>query len=368
MCNQQQTPDTEKTPHNLPYKHCLNCGTELNGMYCHVCGQQATSKTPTITGFVMEYLNNAFIWDPLFFQTIWALIRRPGHLTNEFLSGKFTSQEHPLKLNMFLLFVFITLFFFFSGTEKMSDSVNSITQDERVFAGLQLEFLKDNHEYADKLKESPRDTIQLSAPLFLAENYPEILTRLETIEDTQGEALDKWTAVLPHVLIEDKIIKLNDNGYYQFNTEAELGKEDLKIFHSVWKEMVDFTTQYFPMIVLFTAPLLSLSLSFVQRKNKLPRIHHFIFSLHYTAFIEFLILCIYLLHLTLSPSVEWLECIMLIAPCTYLTIAFHRVYRTNTWFKAVLKALFTSLVYFIISLLTFIGIFLIACFIVAGME
>ena len=367
MCNNQQNSTIEETPHNLPYKHCLNCGTELNGMYCHVCGQQATSKTPTITGFVMEYLNNAFIWDPKFFQTLWTLVRRPGHLTNEFLSGKFTSQEHPLKLNMFLLFVFITLFFFFSGTEKMNDSVHILTDDERLFAGLQLEFLKDNQEYIGKIKESPLDTVLLQAPLFLAEKHPEILTNLETIENTHGEALDKWTAIVPHVLIEEKIIQPTDNGYYHFSPEAELGKEDYEIIRSVWTEMVDFITQYFPMIVLFTAPLLSMSLGFVQRKSKLPRIHHFIFSLHYTAFLEFLMMCIYLLHLTIAPSIEVLEWIMIIGSCGYLTIAFHQVYGTNTWFKALIKALFTSLVYFIISLIIFIGIFLIACFMVADM-
>lgn len=368
MCNKQQNPDTEKTPNNLPYKHCLNCGTELNGMYCHACGQQATSKTPTVTGFIMEYLNNAFIWDPLFFQTLWTLIRRPGRLTNEFLSGKFTSQEHPLKLNMFLLFVFITLFFFFSGTEKMNDSVHSLTNDERVSIGLQFEFMKDNQEYMKKIDESPRDTVQLLAPLFLAENYPEIITNLETIEDTQGESLDKWTAILPHVLIEENIIKADDNGCYRFNPEVQIGKEDVALLHSVWEEMVNFITKYFPMIVLFTAPLLSISLGFVQRKNKLPRIHHFIFSLHYTAFLELLMLCIYLLHLTIAPSIGVLECIMIIGSCAYLTIAFHQVYKTNTWFKALIKALLTSLVYFIISLILFIGIFLIACFMVADVQ
>ena len=96
-----------KTEHgqcNLPYTHCLNCGTELQGMYCHVCGQEAISKTPTVSAFVLEYFNNAFIWDAQFLKTFWTLIRRPGHLTNEYLSGKFISQEHPLKLNMFLLY------------------------------------------------------------------------------------------------------------------------------------------------------------------------------------------------------------------------------------------------------------------------
>ena len=123
---------SENKQNNLPYTHCLNCGAELQGMYCHVCGQQATSKTPTVGEFFLEYINNAFIWDSQFLKTFWILIRRPGHLTNEFLAGKFTSQEHPLKLNMFLLFIFITLFVFFASADKMTDSMHSITNEKKL--------------------------------------------------------------------------------------------------------------------------------------------------------------------------------------------------------------------------------------------
>ena len=362
MYNKQQTPETETKTTNIPYKNCLNCGTELNGMYCHICGQQATSKTPTVAGFILEYLNNAFLWDPQFFQTIGTLIKRPGHLTNEYMSGKFTSQEHPLKLNMFLLFVTITLFVFFSGTEKMNDSVDNIMNDERVFSSLQLEDFMKSQDNAEKIKDSQRDTIQLFAPLLLAENYPSVITQLETIEDTQGKGLDKWTAVIPHTLIEEKILVPDTDGYYHFNTETNFGNDAIKIINTVWTKMVDITTQYFPMIVLFTAPFLSMSLSLVQRKSRLPHIHHFIFALHYTALLEFLMICIYVLHLTCAPSMELLQYTMIIASCTYLTIAFRQVYKTSTWMKAIVKALFTSLFYVIINLLIFIIIFFIAIF------
>ena len=77
---------------DLQYKHCLNCGAELKGRYCHSCGQEAVGKTPTVKGFVMAYLDNAFLWDPQFFKTLWTLIRRPGHLTKEYNAGKFISQ------------------------------------------------------------------------------------------------------------------------------------------------------------------------------------------------------------------------------------------------------------------------------------
>ena len=356
---------SKKKQGKLPYTHCLNCGAELQGKYCHVCGQEATSKTPSVGAFLVEYANHAFIWDSNFLKTIWNLIRRPGHLTKEFIAGKFASHEHPLKLNMFLLFVLITLFVFFAGTEKMNNSVHNLTYSESVRPGIQLEFLIKNG-YAENMKESPRDTVQLLAPLFLAERYPEVLSNIETIEDTDGEGLDKWIAVLPHVLIEDSIVMLDESGFYRFNQQSKAGENELKMVNTVWSEMVKLIAKYFPLLVLFTAPFLSIALGIVQRKNRIPRIHHFIFALHYTAFLELLMICIFLLHLTLSPPMEWLQWVMIIGSCLYLTIAFRNVYGTTTWTMSALKALFTSMVYMLICLVIFFLIFIVACLVVVN--
>lgn len=349
----------------LPYKHCLNCGTELKGKYCHICGQEVVDKKPTFLRLVVEYLNETFIWDPNFFRTFWTLIRRPGQLTNDYLSGKIISQESPLKLNMFLLLVFLTLFIFFSGSEKLTNSVHSMTSDERVFPGVQLELLMDDQQYVNHMQESPRDTVYLLAPLFLVEQHPTIISNLETKEDTQGKGLDKWVAILPRVLIEDQIIITGDDGYYYFNPEAKGGKHNLDFVNTIWTEMVRLALKYFPLLLLLTAPFLSISLSLVQRKSRVDYINHLIFSLHYTALLEFVMICIYILYLTISPSMKLLECIMVLSSCTYLTLAFRRVYAIRTWGTAIVKSLLTSLIYLLILQLVFVVIFIIACVIVA---
>ena len=38
MGKNQQRSKSEDKENNPPYKHCLNCGVELNGKYCHHCG------------------------------------------------------------------------------------------------------------------------------------------------------------------------------------------------------------------------------------------------------------------------------------------------------------------------------------------
>lgn len=351
---------------NLPYKHCLNCGTELKGMYCHACGQEAVDKAPSVGHFVLEYFNHAFVWDTKFFHTIWNLIRSPGYLTNEFLSGKFVSHEHPLKLNMFLLLVFATLFLIFSGTEKLTRSVHDFTNDERLFPSIQMETLMGKQEYARKLLDGPRDTVRIAAPLFLAEEYSEVIENVGTIEDTGEEALDKWIAVLPQVMIDDRIIVSDSEGYYIFNAEVRSENDGVQMFNSIWAEMVNLFAKYLPLIVLFTAPFLTMALRFVQRKRRLPRINHFIFALHYTAFLELLMLGIFILYLIVSPPLGLLQCILIIGSWAYLTMAFHHVYKMETWLKSVMKALLISFIYMLICLMMFFGIFVIACFIVVA--
>jgi hypothetical protein len=327
-------------------------------MFCHNCGQQVTNKIFTVKGLISEYMNNAFIWDSKCLQTIWTLVRRPGSLTSEYLAGKYVSQEHPLKLNMFLLFLLVTLFLIFSGTEKVGNSVHSLTTDERWLPGIQMELMLDDQEYALKLRDCPRDTVLMLAPLFLADGYPEIIQNLETIVDTDGESLDTWRAIVPRIFIDDKIIVPDSNGQYIFNDEIRIDNDALNIFNKIWTEMVNFLSKYLPLIVLFTAPFLTLSLKFVQRKTRLKHITHFIFALHYTAFLELLMLCIYLLHLIFAVPHELLECIIAIGSCVYLTLAFHHVYKTDSWLKAIAKALVTNIIYILICTMMFIIIFL----------
>ena len=301
------------------------------------------------------------MWDSKLGQTLWQLVRRPGYLTNEFLSGKFISYVHPLKLNMFFLFAFITLFVLFSSADKLNNSVQNLTNNESIFSVVQATYLMNTPEYVEKIKSSPRDTVQLVAPLQLAEEFPDLATNINTIEDKPGDSLDRWVAVIPRVLIEDEIITPASDGVYHFNTQAKTRSTKIDIADKIWRRLVGFTTQYFPIIVLLTTPFLTLSLRLVQRKEKKRLFDHFIFALHYTAFLELLIIVIYLIYLIASPSMSVLKWILTISSCGYLILAFRRAYGITSWIKSTIKALITSTLYHIICFWFLICIFIVAC-------
>ena len=361
----EATPEAKPEQPTLPYTHCLNCGTELKGTYCHNCGQEAVAKTPTVGSFIFEYFDHAFKWDHKFFSTFWTLISRPGKLTKEYNAGKFVSQEHPLKLNMFLLLVFVMMFAFFSGEEKINEPVHSLIKDERFYASFQLNALSEDAEYAKKMEQSPRDTVLLQAPLSLADSYPLIVSNIETIVDSGDEANDQWRAVLPQVLIEDKILVADEHECYHFDTEKELASDDWALLASVWEEVSAIIMHYFPILLLLTVPFLSFSVRLVQRRSNLPGMHHYVFALHYTAFLETLMILCFILHLTVDPSMMMMEAGIKICSFIYLILAFRRVYETS-WWKAVIKALMTNLVYSFIIIMALIVIVFVAIIIAAA--
>ena len=348
-----------------PYKYCLNCQTELQGKYCHVCGQQATNIKPTIREFIYEYLNIAFIWDRYFFKTLSLLVRKPGVLTNEYISGKFVSYTHPLKLNMFLLFVFISFFLLFHSNEDMGNSVQNLTRDEYYYPTFQLQYITDNHEYFDLVKSSHLDTVQLCAPVYLPAAFPELITNVGSEYSVIGDSAAVWTAAVPHQLIEDEYIIPDAEGYFHFNTKHSSNFHSVEIMEKVWGQMVNLFTKYFLVIILLTTPLLSFIVRLIQRKGKQLQFKHFVFSLHYTAFLELIIILIYILHLAVSPPMWIMQCIILSGAFIYLTIAMKKVYAAKRWIGAIGQALLTNIGYSMILMMLFVCIFLIACIIVA---
>ena len=346
------------------HKYCLNCKTELHGKYCHVCGQKATYEKLTIKEFILEYLNIAFVWDTHLIKTLWKLISKPGFLTKEYISGKFIAYMHPLKLNMFLLFVFVTFLLLFNSTEDMGNSIKNLTRDEIIQPVLQISLQMEKAEYAMQVESSPRDTIQLYAPLLVFESLSGIITGFD-IDSADPDSTAVWIASVPRYLIEDKALILNEDGNYQFNPEYNTEASQTEILEKVWAKVVVLATKYFPLLILLTAPLLAFLIGILHRKSKNSMFKHFIFSLHFTAFLEMVVILLYILHQIASPPSWIMQSIIIFGSCMYLVFAFRKVYETKSWMKAVFKSILTNIGYGIILMLLFFIICIIAIAIIA---
>ncbi|MBQ2047032.1 MAG: DUF3667 domain-containing protein [Muribaculaceae bacterium] len=364
----KEQPTTDLQNNELdPTNQCLNCGTQLNGEYCHNCGQHVTNHAMTVKQLIFGYLDNTYLWDTQQFKTIWKLISRPGVLTCEYVAGKFVSQVQPLKLNMFLLIVFLTLFVFFGSDQAINTTMQGLTNDEAMFAKIQLDDISEDETYLEKIKTSPRDTVNLIAPIILTKDHPSIIQSHQIIYSSEGNDIDQWIAIVPRVFIEEEIIKPDENGNYRFNTEVGMAAEDIALIRSIWEQLTSLIMQYLPIILLFTAPFLAFSLYVVQYKSKRNFFTHFVFSMHYIAFIELMMIVIYVFYLILDPSLALLNMIFTTFSCIYFARSFHTVYETS-WFRSITKAILANVIYYSICFLTLIVLLFIACIIVAAQS
>lgn len=100
---------------------CLNCGTELQGHFCHVCGQPNLHVKEPFWHFISHSISHYFHFDEKFFSTLKPLLTKPGFLTQQYLEGKRTRFLHPVSM---YIFVSIVYFLIVPGIESKHNGKN----------------------------------------------------------------------------------------------------------------------------------------------------------------------------------------------------------------------------------------------------
>ena len=92
---------------------CLNCGTALQGPFCHYCGQPDKNLLRFFPALLREMLEDFVDFDSRFMRTLKPLLFRPGRLTRDYLDGRRFRYVPPLRLYIFsslLLFFLVAVF------------------------------------------------------------------------------------------------------------------------------------------------------------------------------------------------------------------------------------------------------------------
>ena len=114
---------------------------------------------------------------------------------------------------------------------------------------------------------------------------------------------------------------------------------------------------YLPMAILLMTPVLGLVLQLFNLKNKKPYMEHFVFALHYSAFLEIIFLVAMLLETFCNG--DWVEKIFAIVAQIYLMLATKRYYEGNGWVKCFFKSLSINILFLIAALVAIMLIVLI---------
>lgn len=356
-------PMTDEMP---PYQNCLNCGTELQGMFCHKCGQDASSVNPSRRALVKEYILNILPLDRLVLPAFCNLIFHPGRMPKEYCAGRYVSYMHPLKLNLLILVVLLMLFSFVGTEAKVEKQLEKMAEEEVLISRVALSAITESEDYFEKIKSSPRDTVTLAVSKVVVEEHQGVVEIVEELCLTREECPDTLLAVVPTVLIDDQLLVKKDD-VYTFSCENDVVKvESISVTDAVTAMLMVFSNvvSHLPLLMLLTAPFLVLALSIILRRRKYPRGDLYVFSYYYMAFVELLLTVMYILGVIFDfsfSSVSWLLRISLFA---YLAIAMKRCYDISTWGKSAIAALFVNAIY-VVSCFTFITIFCLVIFVIA---
>ena len=171
--------------HALPLgAPCPNCGTALQGPWCHACGQKGEEYHRSIVHLMAEAFEGLTHFDGRFWQTVPRLVFKPGQLTRDYLDGQRASQIPP-----FRLFLVVLLLVFFAGGVSFGTSKGN----------LRLATLGDPQAQKDL---TPQERAQIHAAIgdkaWQANQVQTKDIRLDITPDKGANAY--WTAKAKHAL------------------------------------------------------------------------------------------------------------------------------------------------------------------------
>ncbi|PSL48043.1 uncharacterized protein DUF3667 [Chitinophaga niastensis] len=319
-------------------KQCLNCGTEVPERYCTHCGQENTVPHETFGHLVKHFVADIFHYDSQFLTTLKYLLFRPGFLTKEYMAGKRVRYVNPIKLYVFVSFVFFFGLFTlqhedgYEGpvikTQVMGDSVKVFSGPESVQNALKNDTSKSGRRMVRAFDE-------MKGYKTVAE-YDAALAKLSPQERPE----------LGERIMTRRMIELR----------RKYGNDQQKAIIEMFKHNV-------PKIMFLLLPLFALFMKWMyRRKKQWLYADHAIFAIHFHAFAFILALVGIIFEYFLNW--EWVMNTASWVIFGYLVLGLRNIYQ-QSFGKSLLKAGILTFTYataavfvFIIFLGLIFGLFL----------
>lgn len=340
---------------------CLNCSTELQGPFCHYCGQPDKRLLRFFPVLLREFFEDFLELDSRFTRTIKPLLFQPGRMTRDYLDGRRFRFTPPMRL-----FIFSSMLFFILAATLAS---NAIEVGDISFDGddnIEISTTLDNEELMDAIAEEDWERVESEADKQRAEaeeaweksrDNPapdEPITEAPEEDfhiNLNGEEWDRETNPLIIPFLPDRI---ND----WLNDEIEKSPQKAKEIEGNPNIIVDKVFELLPATMFIMLPFVALLFKFWYMFARKFYVEHLIHALHNHSFL-FVVLTISLLNNALIAwqdpdsasafwqSLSWLNVVISIWIPIYLLISLKTVYQQN-WFLTVLKYGAIGISYFIL--------------------
>jgi hypothetical protein len=142
-----------------PGTPCANCGTILEGPWCHACGQLGEDFHRSWLRLVGESVEGILHLDGRVWLTMAGLVTRPGRLTRSYLEGHRVPQIPPLRLFLVILLLVFAVGSLTAGKVRLVsvDSTNNLTVGQKAqiksnIQRMQFRFDHDKHDSSNQVR------------------------------------------------------------------------------------------------------------------------------------------------------------------------------------------------------------------------
>jgi Protein of unknown function (DUF3667) len=342
--------------------HCENCGAELQGHWCAVCGQPAIEYRRSFRHVVADLLNEFLNWDSKFFATIALLIFKPWRLTNEFLAGKRVRYANPLRL-----YLLASILFFFAvnfGTKRVHFDPTKFPEEKRAEVAAAIADKRGEIERElNKKNLTPEQRQKAQKALDYLTKPPSSATTTPTPEQTpsvtaapgasptdeSGRQTYGPIGERPFVVFDDAKSTTPFEHWIEGRAKEKMGEHGTKM-----GLFISTLFSNLPYMMLCCIPLFALVLKLLYVRRHIFYIDHLIYALHIHTFFYAGVMLIVLATIGLNrvapgPIAGWMIVLLWIAFVTQIFLSIRFVYRQG-WFFSIFKFLFGGFVYLIVLL------------------
>lgn len=341
--------------------NCLNCGTNLQGKFCHHCGQENLEIKESFGHMMNHAISDYFHFDHQFFHTLKPLISKPGKLTNEYMAGKRAQYLHPIKMYIFISLVYFVLLF---GNHKQTENAESKPATKEQTDDV-IKRVNSNPALSSTQKALIIDRVRKRETANQQNQQGSVSEKAddEKSSDALGVIIDKTSTDSTYEAYLAQQSKLPPNKRDGFIKRfATKKKFDYKKYGSRANEMFweDFKHNI-PKMMFVLLPLFALILKLTfWDKNKFY-VEHLIYSFHVHCFLFLLFAFVILVSLILpqgSSIEDWLDFLTVVATIWYIYRSLRSVYHRSRA-RTITKMLGMSLAYLFAFVICLAGVMLI---------
>lgn len=333
-------------------KNCLNCNTEVQGRFCHVCGQENIEPKETVWHLISHFFQDITHFDGKFFSTVRYLITKPGFLSTEYMKGRRASYVNPIRMYIFTSAFFFLLFFSFFKPDKADDIKAETTINKKTLTQIAK---MDSAAFADFTRNINKEDDKPDTPMTRAQFQAYVDTVLETGNPN--------------------LMNIKYKTRQEYDSALKAGKDDNWLERTFVYKLIDINTRYkgrrldvfrdfkelllhsLPQLLFLSLPLLALLLKLVYiRRKEFYYVSHGIFSLHLYIFVFIALLVIFSLN-SLNNMLHWWPISVLIF-FLYLGLFFYQYKAMRNFYKqrrakSIIKFILVSILFLVVLSLLF---------------